>query len=1036
MAIDIKNYIKEKIKTTNADIDTSPGSVFYDLLINPLSVVLEDYRTQHETILANESATSASDLSEDALDALGVNFLVERTAGTKATGYVTFYYSQPVTLDIPKGFIIQTEDGLEYEFPTATYVTKTQMEDNISSYPYYDSGLIPVISKLTGEDYNKPADTKFNVVSTGIKTPAKITNASPFTSGTDRETNTEYYTRLKSTVFNNSLASAEAIINKVSENFTSVVKTEVVGANNPLMVRDLTSLSETVANYQEEDFLHTYSGLHGGTYDSKHLALFGVFADTDETAEVSMPSITGWSKEFSDSMYEGVYLLNDMNYAETETDIIVREYFGDLYDDDVQVDLALILASGNWQVHDGINPSQSLFYVDEVRIDSDQLVLGKYLDPDDDKEQSISISLTTISGIMDLLSSDVLDSSTYAHQQLTDLIAPTNFNNTAPIFHKQIDQHLGVQIDCIMNTTDNTENGEMCYITLLRHSEVFLPHDGYGLAWRKQPEFLVRLNQGAGYYTDADVELFQEQYGVNPVTEGLVGSNYIKTHSEYWKYNVYLVDNDVLQEEVWVGHDQMWDQTSGTNQFLVAGKVWIEKEVDYGFRLKIYQTLGFEAWVFENDSPPADTYSSANRVLNRGATYPPYVPVSGDKVTRSNGVDVLETSQSHFGVAVAQTRNCEWRLDELSIRSFIENFPMHLFRFKLNALESDWDIANDALNIQYYGVGYDPVQYALAGDTGHSKVKAVVYNVTEDEWETIGTHEYTIDDSRALQLIEGEYETLSDYVDSDMYVNVAATAANSGPTFTDDTEHALVSYYCRIDNTIASGIHRGNATDIYVYDPDNIQVGTTVVAINGNSLVTNTTAFPGYIADFTEIREYVSKVPYDTDGYTITNNDDGLSFTDSANYSITFDADDLTGSLIELEYRYWTQGELVNDLFNSSASRYPASDIKVKVMPLTIIEIENLEYSGGLEEAEMKTKIKEYFNALTTGSFDKSDLVDVLYDNNADYVNLDITINITRYKPDFTKETITMDGQTYTIPSDSVSAFYTTDDKLSGVTKV
>lgn len=78
---------------------------------------------------------------------------------------------------------------------------------------------------------------------------------------------------------------------------------------------------------------------------------------------------------------------------------------------------------------------------------------------------------------------------TMTQQQLTALIAmgtrllsDENFNNLSPIFHKQIDQHLGVEITFTFETTDNTEDGEMAYATVLRNSEVFAPHDGYGLA--------------------------------------------------------------------------------------------------------------------------------------------------------------------------------------------------------------------------------------------------------------------------------------------------------------------------------------------------------------------------------------------------------------------------------------------------------------------------------------------------------------------------------------------------------------------------
>ena len=51
MAVDIKNYVIEQIKNTNPNIDTRPGSVIRDLLVNPLTLVLEGYQLDHQKII-------------------------------------------------------------------------------------------------------------------------------------------------------------------------------------------------------------------------------------------------------------------------------------------------------------------------------------------------------------------------------------------------------------------------------------------------------------------------------------------------------------------------------------------------------------------------------------------------------------------------------------------------------------------------------------------------------------------------------------------------------------------------------------------------------------------------------------------------------------------------------------------------------------------------------------------------------------------------------------------------------------------------
>jgi hypothetical protein len=108
----------------------------------------------------------------------------------------------------------------------------------------------------------------------------------------------------------------------------------------------------------------------------------------------------------------------------------------------------------------------------------------------------------------------------------------------------------------------------------------------------------------------------------------------------------------------------------------------------------------------------------------------------------------------------------------------------------------------------------------------------------------------------------------------------------------------------------------------------------------------------------------------------------------------------------------------------------------VKAMPPSIVTAERLEYSGGLSEEEMKTKLIEYFNTLTDTSFDISDIISVMYDNGATYVNTDMDVSIREYDTEYRVTISSLAGSTYTIDTDNVSRFYTNQDELYGVTQV
>ena len=57
--------------------------------------------------------------------------------------------------------------------------------------------------------------------------------------------------------------------------------------------------------------------------------------------------------------------------------------------------------------------------------------------------------------------------------------------------------------------------------------------------------------QLAGTQTTDDIQTFMEHYDKTQAeAEAFVGDISNTANSEFWKYNVFLVDNDILQEEV------------------------------------------------------------------------------------------------------------------------------------------------------------------------------------------------------------------------------------------------------------------------------------------------------------------------------------------------------------------------------------------------------------------------------------------------------------------------------------------------------
>jgi len=417
MAVEIVNYVRERIKQLNPEIDVRPGSVVSDLLINPLVSILKDYTTKQDLILNNQSLEDLSLISEEAMDAIAANFLMERNTGAYSTGTVVLYFNEPRTLTIPIGTQFSDSTGNKVFETTINYsITQGTMVLNRDDYPYYNTGPIAIRGIQAGENYNVAANAIVRNLSLAI-TPARITNLEATSAGTDRETNAEFYERIITSFYNPTTASVAGIEKLLADNFSGLTDVVIVGAGDEAMKRDIVEEYQLVEDLKTEDYYLVYSGEH--TYPSKeHLALTGNFVDIDETEQVSLPSPTAFSGEFSNELYKGLYFRDDPLYAQEDEYTIVQEYFEDVGDPNVQIDLQTVLASGQWLVNDGTNPTHTLYYIDEVNVENGYLRLGKYYDFTN-LDPNVILPYSTINGLFTYLS-ELLDVVVTDNEEIDD----------------------------------------------------------------------------------------------------------------------------------------------------------------------------------------------------------------------------------------------------------------------------------------------------------------------------------------------------------------------------------------------------------------------------------------------------------------------------------------------------------------------------------------------------------------------------------------------------------------------------------------
>ena len=193
----------------------------------------------------------------------------------------------------------------------------------------------------------------------------------------------------------------------------------------------------------------------------------------------------------------------------------------------------------------------------------------------------------------------------------------------------------------------------------------------------------------------------------------------------------------------------------------------------------------------------------------------------------------------------------------------------------------------------------------------------------------------------------------------------------------------------------------------------------------------------GPIQEITALRLHLSQTELDEDSYSIASVNTGYEFSTDANYKISFNTtDDLTGTIIDIIYKYWATGDDIESFINSDEHRFPGTDYLVKTMPPAIVNVSNLSYSGGLEENLMREALAAYINALTDTRLDKSDIVAFLYTQGADFVDTDMSITIRRYSYNYDLYTDTLTSTSYEIPSTDIGRFYTDKQELLGLNKI
>ena len=562
---------------------------------------------------------------------------------------------------------------------------------------------------------------------------------------------------------------------------------------------------------------------------------------------------------------------------------------------------------------------------------------------------------------------------------LEKIVGKTQYYNYAPVLTRQLDQNTGIEVRGQFKTDDSSTYGEMSYITVLRQGKYPIPHDGFGLAWKK----------GDGT-----------------------------------KYNVYLVDNATMQEEVYA-LNEMIVQDAGINNFLVAGKRILSINTWYKFKIKILANYATRIWVVDDDS--VDWTDLNNSPYDNDTNPEGYIVDRGGQVASEATSAYVPISQgTYFGIGVAETQNSQWWYKNIIIASIADAYPMALFQLELPGQHF-----GDGSQAHLYYKGYGQWNAEAPFDNGLS---LYVWNVTTEAWELAGTNTAESTSENQDKEINYTLADITDYKDTVWgvdYLNVLAFTTEA------DETAKLRTHFVSIDNTFPSGIHQGNMLDIYIHAPDRMKTTTnTIASVTNSIMLTTTNGFNLPIQEITQVSETLSGnlLTRNVD-YTISLGTVGNAWSTRANQAIIFDPA-LGGISVNVTYNYYIDGTTLQTFIENDTVRNAGADNLIKLIPPAVIEIETLSYRDGPAQEDLKTRVATWINTLGNNTtFEITDLINYLYTLGVSYVNLDtLVINVRRY--DTTGALVDASEITSTYTIKDVNIFTTDVSRLYGIMKL
>jgi hypothetical protein len=245
IVLDMINYLQ----LTQPSLDVKPGAVSRDLFIDAQAQQISNIYTELQKISALQSISNVS--GQDLVN-YASNFGITKQTGTKAIGKAVLTLKTVDTdIIISQNSVIRNRNGFPFLTVSTTTITTSQanalratatrFRQELNSVGITDEFAIEVSvqAQSNGSAGNISA---YSLVSQSVSGISNVTNISPFTGGTDAESDSSFRTRILSTFAGTNVGTAVGYRSTIL-NLADAIDALVIEPGDPLMIRDGTDVS-------------------------------------------------------------------------------------------------------------------------------------------------------------------------------------------------------------------------------------------------------------------------------------------------------------------------------------------------------------------------------------------------------------------------------------------------------------------------------------------------------------------------------------------------------------------------------------------------------------------------------------------------------------------------------------------------------------------------------------------------------------------------------------------------------------------------